>query len=478
MASISKPRRNKDGTFSYIIRVYHGYDNSGKKLKPYTETYRSKPGMSEKQIAKELNRIALKFEEQCKQGFQLDNRQTFAEYAEYVIQLKERSGVKHNTIYLYRKLTERINQGIGFFKLADIRPQHLNALYSQLAQSGLRENDRTAKAKLAADGGTILAARLKKSGVTHKVAADKAGVALNTFANAVHGKSVAENKADAIAAALGERTEKLFDITRNMKPLSNKTILEYHHFISVVLGQAEKELLIPYNPAAKATPPKVAAKEANYFEIEDIKRIRDCLELEPIKWRTAVHLLLITGARRGEILGLKWNCVDFINNQIYVCNNLLYTADKGIYENAPKTANSRRYIKLPVQTMELLKEYRQWQMEQRTIYGDKWHDTNYVFTQENGEPMNPTSLTGYCKSFSKRYGLPHINPHAFRHTMVSVLYFNGVDSISISRRLGHSKVSTTTDKYGHIMRKADEAAANCIADVIFDEPREKQSKIS
>lgn len=84
----------------------------------------------------------------------------------------------------------------------------------------------------------------------------------------------------------------------------------------------------------------------------------------------------------------------------------------------------------------------------------------------------------YCTDFSKRYDLPHINPHAFRHTMVSVLYFNGVDSISISRRLGHSKVSTTTDKYGHIMRKADEAAANCIADVIFDEPREKQSKIS
>lgn len=84
-------------------------------------------------------------------------------------------------------------------------------------------------------------------------------------------------------------------------------------------------------------------------------------------------------------------------------------------------------------------------MEQKTLYGDKWHDTNYVFTQENGEPMNPTSLTGYCKSFSNRYGLPHINPHAFRHTMVSVLYFNGVDGISISRRLGHSKVSTTVN---------------------------------
>ena len=117
--------------------------------------------------------------------------------------------------------------------------------------------------------------------------------------------------------------------------------------------------------------------------------------------------------------------------------------------------------------MELLREYRQWYLKQQSLCGDKWQNSNFLFVQESGAPMDPSSLTNYCADFSKRYGLPHINPHAFRHTMVSVLYFNGVDSISISRRLGHSKVSTTTDKYGHIMRKADEAAADCIADVIL-----------
>lgn len=478
MANIT-PRRDKNGNItSYTIRVYHGYDSSGKRLKPFTTSYKPEKGMTPKQIEKELNRFAVKFEEQCTKGYKLDNKQTFAEYAEYVIQLKERSGVKHNTIYSYRKLAERVNQGIGHFKLTDIRPQHLNELYSRLAKSGLREGSGIAAAKLSANGTTVLAARLKLIGYTYKAIAQKAGIAENTVANAVHGKNIAADKADAIAIALGERTAALFDVQKDMKPLSNKTILEHHRFISVVLTQAEKEMLIPYNPAAKATPPKPLEKEANYFEVEDIKRIRDCLEQEPIKWRAAVHLLLITGARRGEILGLKWNCVDWKNNQIYICNNLLYTSDRGIYEDTPKTANSQRYIKLPAQTMDLLADYRSWQLEQQEIFGDKWQNTGFVFTQENGSPMNPTSLTGYCTEFSKRYGLPHINPHAFRHTMVSVLYFNGVDSISISRRLGHSKVSTTTDKYGHIMRKADEAAANCIADVIFDEPHEKQSKIS
>ncbi|MCH5204288.1 MAG: tyrosine-type recombinase/integrase [Oscillospiraceae bacterium] len=473
MASIT-PRKDKNGNVvSYVIRVYHGYDSGGKRLKPFTTTYKPEKDMSPKRIEKELNRRALQFEEQCKQGYILDNRQTFAQYADYVIELKERSGVKHNTIYSYRKLAERVNQGIGHFKLNDIRPQHLNELYSQLAKSGLRE--KTGKATAKPD----LAARIKERGYTHKRLSELAEISENTLANALHGKNIAENKALAIAKALNESTDVLFDITRNTQPLSNKTILEHHRFISVVLAQAEKELLIPYNPAAKATPPKVEQKEANYFEVEDIKRIRDCLDLEPIKWRAAVHLLLITGARRGEILGLKWDNVDWKNNQIYICNNLLYSPDIGIYETTPKTANSRRYVKLPEQTMELLREYRRWQLEQQRIYGDKWQNTSFVFTQENGAPMNPTSLTGYCTDFSKRYGLPHINPHAFRHTMVSVLYFNGVDSISISRRLGHSKVSTTTDKYGHIMRKADEAAANCIADVIFDDETDKrQSRIS
>ena len=473
MASIT-PRKDKNGNIiSYVIRVYHGYDNNGKRLKPFTTTYKPEKDMSPKRIEKELNRRALQFEEQCKQGYILDNRQTFAQYAAYVIELKERSGVKHNTVYSYRKLAERVNQGIGHFKLNDIRPQHLNELYSQLAKSGLRE--KTGKATAKPD----LAAQIKERGYTHKRLSELAEISENTLANALHGKNIAENKALAIAKALNESTDALFDITRNTQPLSNKTILEHHRFISVVLAQAEKELLIPYNPAAKATPPKAEQKEANYFEVEDIKRIRDCLELEPIKWRAAVHLLLITGARRGEILGLKWDSVDWKNSQIYICNNLLYSPDIGIYETTPKTANSRRYVKLPEQTMELLREYRRWQLEQQRIYGDKWQNTSFVFTQENGAPMNPTSLTGYCTDFSKRYGLPHINPHAFRHTMVSVLYFNGVDSISISRRLGHSKVSTTTDKYGHIMRKADEAAANCIADVIFDDEKEKsQSRIS
>lgn len=125
------------------------------------------------------------------------------------------------------------------------------------------------------------------------------------------------------------------------------------------------------------------------------------------------------------------------------------------------------FIKLPQETMQLLKKYKKWYTEQRILNADRWHKTNYLFVQEDGKPMNPDSLTDWLGKFSKKYDLPNVHPHKFRHTMASILYFNGVDSITISKRLGHAKVSTTTDIYSHVMKEADAAASDCIADVVL-----------
>ena len=249
--------------------------------------------------------------------------------------------------------------------------------------------------------------------------------------------------------------------------LSAKTILEHHRLISTVLEQAVKEGLVPFNVASRATLPKAEHKEVNYFQPEQVAAIRDALELEPIKWKTLVHLLLITGARRGEILGLKWDKVDFAGNRIYICNSVLYSADVGIYETTPKTERSKRYITLPVESMQLLREYRVWQIERRLQLGGYYQDRGFLFTQEDGGPMHPDSVTDWLNKFSIRHGLPHINAHAFRHTMASMLYFNGVDSVSISKRLGHAQVSTTANIYAHVMEHADQKNADILANVFF-----------
>ena len=249
--------------------------------------------------------------------------------------------------------------------------------------------------------------------------------------------------------------------------LSPKTIVEHHRLISTVLTQAVKEGLVPYNIAERATLPKVEQKEVNYFQPSEVAAIRDALETEPLKWKMLVHMLLVTGARRGELLGLKWDKVDFEHNQVYICNNVLYTPDRGVYEDTPKTKKSIRFISLPAETMKLLHQYRAWQTEQRLICGNCWVNRNLVFTSDNGDYMHPDSVTNFLTKFSKRHGLPHINAHAFRHTMASILYFNGVDTISISKRLGHAQPSTTANIYAHVIEQADEKNADIIADVFL-----------
>jgi len=410
---------------------------------------------------KKAEAFAATFEKECKEGTTSDSRLKFAEYCEYVISLKEQRGIKHSTISSYRDLAARIYPVIGHIKLKDLRADHLNDLYTLLSQKGARKGEARAAVKM------DLAAWLKDRKITRVGIAKNSGIPDRVVSAAVKGEKVSIEAAKAISDTLGLPLEDAFEIKGDNRPLSAKTVLEHHRLISTVLDQAEKEGLVPFNVARKATLPKIQRKEVNYFQPEQVAAIRAALELEPIKWQTLVHMLLITGARRGEILGLKWDNVDFTGKRIRICNNILYRADRGIYEDSPKTSTSDRYIALPVETMQLLRQYRAWQNEERLRFGEYFDYQGFVFSQDNGKPMHPDSVTSWLSKFSKRHGLPHINPHAFRHTMASMLYFNGVDSISISKRLGHSKVSTTTDIYSHVIEAADQKSADILADIFL-----------
>ena len=140
MANIQE-RKNKYGKIiSYSIRVHKGRDLNGKQLKPYAMTFKVDPTWSERKIQAELKKAVVLFEEQCKYGIVADNKQTFEKYAQYVLELKQRTGVKHRTIVRYRELLERINPAIGHFKLANLKPQHLNSFYEQLSKDGMNKS--------------------------------------------------------------------------------------------------------------------------------------------------------------------------------------------------------------------------------------------------------------------------------------------------------------------------------------------------
>lgn len=457
MATIEKIT-GKNGT-TYRITVSCGMDSKGKRIR-HRMNYKPAPGMTERQIQKAVQRAAADFERSIEQGYALDNKQTFSEYAEYVLELKARTGVRPTTLDRYRDLLIRINQAIGHIKLVDLRPQHLNAFYRNLEEPGTRIGAGRATAKI--DMRAWMKAH-KTSGVK---LAEAAGVSATTARTAIRGEVVREDTAAAIAKAMNMKLTDVFTVERDDDPLSDKTVMEHHRLISTILKQAEKEMLVPYNAAAKATPPKIKKKEPNYFQPEMIGKILDALEHEPLKWRTIVHLMIVTGCRRGEIMGLKWDKVDFKNSRIKIDRALVSTKSMGVYEGETKTSDVR-YLNLPAETMELLRQQRLDQMHLQLQNGDRWVHTGYVFTQDNGDRMNPDSITAWLCGFSERHDLPHINPHAFRHTVASVLLANGTDIVTVSKQLGHASVNTTESFYSHIIEENKAKASECIADVLL-----------
>lgn len=457
MAHIEKIEGKRGITYRFIVSC--GFDASGRRV-THRQTWKPPQGMTERQIQKAAQRAAVDFERSIEQGYILDNRQTFGEYAAYVLDLKERTGTKIKTLDRYRELMERINKAIGHIKLSDLRPQHLNAFYKNLAEPGIRSCGGSAVAKI------DFAKWLKENKKSQAMIATASGVAAATVSAVVRGFSIREDKASAIAQAMGKKATEVFRIEKNCSSLTDSTILAHHRLISTILAQAEKEMLVPYNAATKATPPKTAKSEPNYFQPETVTAILSALNNEPLKWRLITHLLIVTGCRRGEIIGLKWNKVDFENNRIKVDRALVTSKSRGVYEESTKTSDIR-HLSLPRETMDLLRQYRREQLRLQILNGDRWIPSGYVFTQDNGDRMNPDSVTGWLSNFSVRHNLPHINPHAFRHTVASVLLANGTDIVTVSKQLGHASVNTTENFYAHIIEENKAKATECIADVLL-----------
>lgn len=457
MASIKKIE-GKTGT-SFKITVTRGRDSRGKQIRHFKTWTPDRP-MTARQMEREVKRVAVDFEREIELGYQADNRQTVEQYAWYVIGLRERQGAAKRTLATYHYFMERVVPALGHLKLSEVRPQHLNAFYRDLGAAGARKKEDMAVPKV------NFRALLVGRGMTQGAFARASHISHTMVERLCHGEHISLKRAEYIADFLGEKTRDLFKIERDTGGLSHGTIRRFHGFLSIVFAQAEKEMIIPYNPAKRASPPGREESAPNYFQPEQVEQILKALETEGIKHRTMVHLFIVTGCRLGEIVGLKWEKVDFDNKQIKIDCCLGYTPKTGVFEGPTKTKNTR-FVALPEETVAMLRKYRAWYLEQQLLNGDRWNRTGYLFTKDDGSPIIPGTVNGWLDRFSKRHGLPHINPHSFRHTAASILISEGVDIVTVSKMLGHANPSMTTDTYSHIIEDAKRKATECVADVIL-----------
>ena len=229
---------------------------------------------------------------------------------------------------------------------------------------------------------------------------------------------------------------------RTGKPLAPKTIRHNLSLISDVFSYAVKMGVVADNPCSKVTIPKGEQKEKQIYTPEQVQKFLTLLNQEPLKYRTFFNLLIYSGFRRGEMLGLEWKDVDFENNIISVRRTSNYTAKQGVYTDTTKTRRSQRTLKFPQEIMDMLKEYKEQQDAEALRLGDKWVETDRLYVKWNGEPMQNGTPYFWLGEFCEKHDLPFYGLHSFRHLFCSMLVNQGVDIVTVSGALGHSCVST------------------------------------
>lgn len=459
MASIRKIE-GKHGT-AYKITVTLGRDALDRQIRHY-KTWKPDKPMTARELNRELQRVATEFEQDLMSGFQADNKQTFAEYAAYCYTIREQRGDKPQTLARVRRQTARINEYIGQIPIQEIRPKHLTELYKKFSEPGACRWQ--VYALPAVDFKTLI-----PEGKTCNDFARSCGVYGNLIRRLCKNQPISRQNAAIIEKNLGRKD--LFSLTGAEKPLSPGTIRDYHAIIYTVLEQAYKEMIIKYNPAKRVTlPKKKRVRESKALQPEQLKAVLAALEGEPLPFRALITFFISTGCRRGEALALTWDKVDFVRREVLINQSMIYLPETGIQSGPTKTDNSRR-VALPDETIELLRNLWAEQAKNRLRLGDLWEDNNLVFPRWNGKPMNPGNVNLELTAFCDRHGLPHINPHLFRHSAASVLLSNGVDVLTVAGMLGHSDVSTTLDTYAHAIDEARHKTADCISETILHKNR-------
>ena len=247
--------------------------------------------------------------------------------------------------------------------------------------------------------------------------------------------------------------------------LSPQTILHTHRVLREALAHAVKWGVLVRNPADAVDPPRPERKTINMWDTETVNTFLEAAK--EIQFGDLYRFAILTGMRRSEIAGLKWQYVDLHNRRLSVVSTLQRIVGKGLVEGQPKTGRSRRVISLSLRTVTLLREVRGIQIKNRLKSGPVWQDTGYVFTQPDGGAIDADRISRKFAHFVRDAGLPHLTFHGLRHAHATSALYAGVHPKVLSERLGHSNIAITMDTYSHVLPDLQEAAAEAIDEQLY-----------
>ncbi|GEM_PF-2776242 len=417
---------------SYRFTHAMGYDEKGNQRTPITYTWRVPKGITKTEEKKQLNEELRAFESRVSRG--ISTKETlFKDMSEKYLKDAEKSH-KPGTVSGIRYRLKPANEYLGNLQIQSITRQDIRGYIESLQEPR---------------------------------------------------KRISKNKQ-------GKK------ITKEYR-LSPVTIRGYFKAVSIVLTYAcENDLLETNVCCGKGIRlPVASSKKLKLLEREEVMQILRAIDhCAPLVYRTLFSLLIVTGARKGELLGLRWEDIDFDNNQISIAESSIYVPGKGIIFQSPKNESSVRTLIIDSSVISILKTYKTKQAENKLKLGALWqsnpnnpsehycenHDkcnkqctgfcnhnckmfkaSNRIFTFDNGVPLSPQGLTRWLHRFSEKHNLPKSDIHTFRHTVVSHLYAQGEALTTIAGFVGHKSVKTTQSIYSHALKEKEQSCSSKLA---------------
>lgn len=426
MASIRK-RGN-----SYQITVSNGRDSSGRQILE-TTTFTPDHNLTERQQKKALDTFVFEFEQKVKSGKLLKGEKlTLSEFAEQWLKEYAKINLTQNSFKSYSdNLKLRIIPALGHIKLSNLNPMHLQSYYNNLLEDGIRLDGKP---------GGYSAATIKKDHV----------ILSSILHTAVQWQLIENNPCDRVSPP---------KVTRTAENIKFFTLEQTQLFLNAL----DMNYSFTYQEHDRIDD---TGKKYHVSSYEETKRI-------PKQFKVFFYIAIFGGLRRGEIVALTWEDINFEEYSVNISKSSSYV-NKQIITKEPKTLTSIRTIKLPGFVIQLLKEWKLEQNKYRLSLGDQWIGSNHIFTQWNGKQMYPSTPTQTFKKIINKYNktvtdekdkLPLIPLHGLRHTSATLLIAENVDVKTVSSRLGHAQTSTTMDIYAHALKQLDEKAASALEDV-------------
>lgn len=433
MAYIKKKKDN-----AYLITVSCGRDSEGKKISRsvtyYPELFTAKGNRkTEKAIEKEVNAYAADFEKKVLTGHYTEGHtMTFEEYSKKYLTEYAEVNQAPSTLESTRAAIKLFISAFGYMTLESLNPLFLQ----QYVNSMLKAKKASGKP------GSLSQGTVKR----------RAAVLSAMLSQAVRWNLMESNPMDRVQV-------------KKDAPMEEKPMCFNQEQAEAFLSALDEPLYYQYGKRRRTD------EDGNIYEIQEYQAARNI----HLQLKLFFYLAMFTGCRRGELIALTWNDLDFKESSVSINKSSCRVKGETIIKST-KTKGSIRKIAIPTIVTELAKKWKTEQTLYRFSIGSQWKGVDNIFIQWNGLQMG---LETPYQAFHRIIGnynanrpetateLPFIPLHGLRHTAATLLISQGVDIRTVSGRLGHSSTSTTLNIYSHALKELDKTASDKLESVLI-----------